>query len=394
MPVSQIQNDISSEKVPSVLTSDISPHLLENGAPSSYLNVKVNRDNPITLLNDSYKGNINTTEVRSQGHSETQAGSFTGNVDVNQQNMGASLNDGKNWNAEKCSSPRGTLEKAINQKITTNESRVMSNYDLNNSLTLNDGRESIELMVSLGSAGNTDEASSCNNKNNTNLPREKNAENHKDINSSFDNINSKLIVPREASNEDTSSIVEAGESGTDIKSDENSYKILIKLPSKSKNKNNNSDDFHDISRIEETPEKRQFKSPTKTLEKQYSFMKDDIVTENQLRGTRGVDDNGKTLKEQNKGCIQLENITPKIIISNNSVPFDTSIPKETSEVTLGPQKVSKSMNTEGVSRGIFTKAISISSYHPPPPMRNHHAPAINVSERRKSGSLLSSSNSL
>ena len=111
-------------------------------------------------------------------------------------------------------------------------------------------------------------------------------------------------------------------------------------------------------------------------------------------GTRCVDDNVKTSKEQNKGCIQLENITPKIIISNNSVPFDTSIPKETSEVTLGPQKVSKSMNTEGVSRGIFTKAISISSYHPPPPMRNHHAPAINVSERRKSGSLLSSSNTL
>ena len=154
MPTSKDQTDMSCDKRTTSSTPQLSSKLVDSSChyPSSKENVR----NPISFLIDASQNHINSTAKSTHVSCEGQP-LLTVTVDQPQGNKVCSSNPNQHLNTHKYLSSSTPSGKALNLKAT-NENNVGNNYGLNNSLRLNDGKESIELMISsLCSAENTEE---------------------------------------------------------------------------------------------------------------------------------------------------------------------------------------------------------------------------------------------
>ena len=163
------------------------PTTLENGAVISYQSMKLNVQTPISLIIGASQNHNNSTEDKSHMNCEEQP-ILTANVDRAQENNVCSSNSDKNLKSQQCLPLLAPIGNIVDKKSTTKENNVFSFYDLGNSITINDGNESIELMInSLTSVTNADEIQN----NNKNLHRTKDICNINESDTSFNDTSPK-----------------------------------------------------------------------------------------------------------------------------------------------------------------------------------------------------------
>ena len=152
MPVSKMDNDISCDVAAIVTTSQLPPNCDKGGAFPS--NVNSHGKTSVPFLIDGSSNHSNYTEEKSQVCSERQ------------RILGESVD--QDHHNKICSSGLDLKNALLSPKAIQNQNAAPPNENsclsTNNSMTLNDGKESIELMVnSLSSVGNHEEVQMNNN---------------------------------------------------------------------------------------------------------------------------------------------------------------------------------------------------------------------------------------
>ena len=350
MPASQQHNEMSRDQVASLSTQELPLKLLDNAAVSCQ-DSRLDVNTSLSILIDVPQAHINSTGQKSQVNCK-QLSILTGAVDEVQENEKCSLNSNKNLNSQKYLSSRPPNEKVLNQNSVTNQSSGFSTYELDNSLSINDGKESIELMISsLTSTGNTDELATIR-KNNNHVHKNKEVGNVQETDTTFFNSsNSKENIQREIS---PGAIVNSSADFKSLKEPtRNSSKTFLNLQSTPKIETTiqRQENFHDISKIEPTP-----------VRKKCAPISNPSVTSMASNNT----------KINN----QKENIKPTIILNDKTINNYNSNPTvyiKKGTMPSSQRENSKSINNKSLLSNSCIHTVNTNSANHSP-MRNQQAP--------------------
>ena len=387
MPVSNMDNDVSCNEASIVTTSQNFRNSLDNGDTFA-TNVKSHGKIPFLSLTNDSQSHINFDDENAQVRCEGQIVQEE-SVDHNHQNSLFSTSVTKNKAVENSFlSPKVISNQTY---APANENSCLSTYGLNNSMTLNDGKESIELMVnSLSSIGNHEDAQ-INNNGCINID----SDNGHETDTSFNKLNENIEAPSEEIPKrlkpDTRQRVENPiNNSTNKEVLSSSNKEKIEHASKP-----DADNFHDINEIEATPARRSSSHSNQSIS---SFNSNKDAINKPLLDTSKPTQKEEIEKQSNEP--RKESITPKIIISNKTINSCMLHSKKSNTPSISQNKIvlpsnqkmvhstNKSVSKFPSSRlnknttsGVTTPTINA------PPMRNHQAPLSNKTFLFKSGIL-------
>ena len=382
MPVSKMDNDASCN-VASMVTTQNS---MDNGVTFPSI-VKSHGKNSIPFIIDASQNHINSTDERSLGRIEGQD-TLVETVDQDHQNRICTSNLTKN-NAHESSflSPKTIKNQNHSQ---ANENSCLSTYGLNSSMTLNDGKESIELMVnSLSSVGNHEEIQI-----NNNIVSMSGKEHETDtsfithneqVEKRSENIPQSLELDTRHFDENPitkSTNEEASTRASERKKWDNASKP-------------DTDNFHSINDIELTPSRRASCNSNQSISS-FNSNKGNITKPLLDNPELTCKKEASKVKETNEH--RKQSITPKIIISNKSINSCTlhakqsKSPATTQNKLIAPgnptimkksvTNVRRSLPINNTASGVTTTTINAA------PLRNHQAPLIKKSPLLKSGILI------
>ena len=382
MPVSKMDNDASCN-VASMVTTQNS---MDNGVTFPSI-VKSHGKNSIPFIIDASQNHFNSTDERSLGRIEGQD-TLVETVDQDHQNRICTSNLTKN-NAHESSflSPKTIKNQNHSQ---ANENSCLSTYGLNSSMTLNDGKESIELMVnSLSSVGNHEEIQI-----NNNIVSMSGKEHETDtsfithneqVEKRSENIPQSLELDTRHFDENPitkSTNEEASTRASERKKWDNASKP-------------DTDNFHSINDIELTPSRRASCNSNQSISS-FNSNKGNITKPLLDNPELTCKKEASKVKETNEH--RKQSITPKIIISNKSINSCTlhakqsKSPATTQNKLIAPgnptimkksvTNVRRSLPINNTASGVTTTTINAA------PLRNHQAPLIKKSPLLKSGILI------
>ena len=384
MPVSKMDNDASCNVVSMVTTQNS----IDNGVTFPSI-VKSHGKNSIPFIIDASQNHINSIDERSVGRIEGQD-NLGETVDQDRQNRICTSNLTKSKAPESSFLSPKTIKNQNHSQA--NENSCLSTYGLNSSMTLNDGKESIELMVnSLSSVGNHEEIQINNNNGIVSMSGKEH-----ETDTSFSTNDEKVEKPSEHIPQslelDTRHFVE----NPITKSTNEEASIRASEMKKWDNASKpDTDNFHNINEIELTPSRRASCNSNQSIS---SFNSNKGNITKPLLDDPESTCKKEVSKDKETNEYRKQSITPKIIISNKSINSCTHHAKQSKSPATTQNKliapgnptimkksvtnVRRSLPINNTASGVTTTTINAA------PLRNHQAPLIKKSPLLKSGILI------